>query len=1248
MAKVEGYVDGERKRRLQDEDLLISVAGGLGRFDEEANVYRKDSDCLECLKDLQRFLRRDDPFSRDVFHRLVQWDLVSTDIVPLIVQYQEDQDIVYNALKILTFLTMPIDPTSDSLYMQCQSLNRIKECFLANDAVAVIVGLLSRPLSRYPRLSEKDILVVQLVLAFVRNLLCIDSSARDLGIDNAAANLAGAEDERKGNLILRLFKDNVLELVMLVAQHCNEKAFKNDAPLILHIVYQIFEGFSPLQLFQKKSIHAGAEGSERARKGTRKAAQHDKKSEKLRGALASALLSEQRARVTSRSNLPMRHRLFSGTFVKKYKDVSQHVVFTQRSSKPSAERDEQTYKPSGKRGKAAQERVLYPMSDDLRDLLVSFADNFLQGGYDILMDSIRPELMHGIGISRLEKEDYIRFFKLSWFCTSYKKLKMEKIDAKELHEKYEATGTSPFSDISSTMGWDMFHLLLTVWQHQIEIPTRSDEKDWDLQASSLALLKEMMYVLDLAYRIGTKADKKAADKLQRKLLHDDLRQSGLFPLLCRMIKSYNMKNQPKSQAGDMMEALYIIIHTFERLDKTERGGFIVRQRASKRRVQSKTDAGSKGEGENANVEGKEVDDANELGAGEPKEKNPSEDVANDGKAEEQTKTGEEKDGGKNVATADKPSGDDAIAGKETEKGGASPQQNKTQRMAPLELLENESETDSDGRMALKESTFDLKHRLSQELTAPLLINTLTFVLENYKSNSKQLNNSVAGILKRIVLPDSLNLLPCVWHLSFLLVMEKILSDSSISGNASFSSLIQICKYITRKLMDRLLPELTEDMDSFQKTAKTSLARITFVDLLFWKNKRDAEMLRDEYGWHNKYAHREAIRKALADEDEACGAGILKSIDKLAPSASKAFTEGDEEELKEAYDKFKDRDDVVDCLVEEMNFRFKPRQMRAELKRLGLAVKSKAKKPKSKLTEEELEKLKELWNKHKGDKNRMKVIAEGLDFKYTTRRLGSELRLMGLMEKQEGPKRAKITGEQVEKLKAAFEKHQTSATFVEDIEAEMDGNLSKAQIKRLLKKHGLERRKITKLADSSDEDSSDEEAGGKAKTSPWELGDSDSDDEDEGSEDESSDDEERQTSGNENSAGGKILEPVEDETMADPGVSTEGNEARPTERHEGAEADPSAEPASPRVVGSDDGDASPSKFRKNKTPPSAAKRLAKKHRITKKSLSQPEATAAAPMTFEDDNVEEDDAVEDLHVTPVDKRKSQIAILDSDSE
>lgn len=60
----------------------------------------------------------------------------------------------------------------------------------------------------------------------------------------------------------------------------------------------------------------------------------------------------------------------------------------------------------------------------------------------------------------------------------------------------------------------------------------------------------MLLLLDLAQRSGSPADQKAADRLQRRLLHDDLKESGLLPVLVRLIRSFSHKHQPRSHAGE--------------------------------------------------------------------------------------------------------------------------------------------------------------------------------------------------------------------------------------------------------------------------------------------------------------------------------------------------------------------------------------------------------------------------------------------------------------------------------------------------------------------------------------------------------------------------------------------------------------------------------------------------------------------------------------------------------------------------
>ena len=53
------------------------------------------------LKDLLRFLRRDDPQNRDVFKQVCRWNTVSKDLIPIIEHCQDDRNLVLNAGKLV-------------------------------------------------------------------------------------------------------------------------------------------------------------------------------------------------------------------------------------------------------------------------------------------------------------------------------------------------------------------------------------------------------------------------------------------------------------------------------------------------------------------------------------------------------------------------------------------------------------------------------------------------------------------------------------------------------------------------------------------------------------------------------------------------------------------------------------------------------------------------------------------------------------------------------------------------------------------------------------------------------------------------------------------------------------------------------------------------------------------------------------------------------------------------------------------
>ena len=134
--------------------------------------------------------------------------------------------------------------------MQIDAMRDVKEAFLAQDALVVIVSLVAQPLSRHTEslMTERDTLIVQLVITFLRNLIVIPDSARQSGaarhwwahtvlcsadLFSALSFLAGQREggqahagssgshraRMSSELLKRLIDDSALELLLIMAQH---------------------------------------------------------------------------------------------------------------------------------------------------------------------------------------------------------------------------------------------------------------------------------------------------------------------------------------------------------------------------------------------------------------------------------------------------------------------------------------------------------------------------------------------------------------------------------------------------------------------------------------------------------------------------------------------------------------------------------------------------------------------------------------------------------------------------------------------------------------------------------------------------------------------------------------------------------------------------------------------------------------------------------------------------------------------
>ncbi|KAL0021485.1 hypothetical protein WJX79_010302 [Trebouxia sp. C0005] len=984
-----------------DVDLLLSVVKGLGSHvaDGTGNrIYCKDDDCLPCLKDLQRLLRQDESETKEAFQILGHYNIATSDLVPIIVTYPKETDIVYNALKVLTYLTMPIDSASENKMLQAEYMQLVKEAFMEKDAMAVIVGLVAEPLSRHPRMTEADGLIVQLIITFIRNLLAVPDRA-------ATAGSGGDHRTRlRQTLLIRMFDDNVMELLLVIAQHAHAKPFRTEAPLLMEIFQQVFKGATAADLAQATApavVQRQPGQSRRANivrpKGSGMANER-------------AAMERQKQQLRQRSSgPPARHARFGGLFVRRYNAEDRGSVLRSNplaSHLPALPEPKKASKTMNEHKPAAQlqSQLLWRLRQYLEQLLQA-------GSFGVVMAAVLQDLKPGLHISRLSRDAFVCFFRFAKLATAFVRIQQDKAmkqkqEAKKQQqppvnnglkagsrpdadpeglrkdEGQEEVSESPFACVSAIMGWETFHMVHVLWIGLVDMPGKAPEKDWGMQHESLALLKELLFALDLALYVGTPADKRAADRLQRRLLHDDMKESGLLPVVGRLLKNFNFAYQPRSHAVDLVQALHIILRMLDRLNASEAGGFLVKQKAR---------GGGGGGGKKKPLPSTEGTAS--QGEGSPKEGTP---------------------GAEDTQASPSPDSCPAIAGGRTGD--------------PFEEAEREEEEETRRRL-VREVAYDLQRRVKQELAFPAVIHFYSWLLQGFASNGVFVNHCLAAFLRRIADPAGLDLEAMLYQLSVLRVFQAILSDKAFRKQEGSGEVINLATHVTRNLCARLVPdnpypeddgivygESDEDVEGEDEEAasrrearrrlkKESEVRqkssaMMFIELMFWKNASVAEAVRDEYNWRDMYDKQRGKKRGLGSDADSDGGQI--GFGSSRPTKKQLMSEEQATELREVFEEVNGKKDCLQRCVTAMPGSFKKSQISRQLKAMGLK--------RNRLTESQEERLRSLFAKHHEDKGYLAILAEEMSGGFSKGQISRQLRKLGIQQaagsKHKGKKRKK--------------------------------------------------------------------------------------------------------------------------------------------------------------------------------------------------------------------------------------------------
>ncbi|KAF5732400.1 protein timeless [Tripterygium wilfordii] len=793
---------------------LSLICSGLGVAEEDENGnrigYLKGENCLDNLKDLLRFLRRDDPQTREVFKQVCRWNIVPKDLVPIMEHCQDDHSLVLNAVKVLVFLTMPVEPSSSDIPQQIEYLWGLKSAITCSNTLAVVVSLLEDPLQNLESESftEDDWKLIQLVLTLFRNILAIQDVSSLQKAGNSASQLLLLRDK----FLELLFHENIMDLVIVITQHVGGSCgyFRQDNLLLLEIFYYVFIGQEP-ELIAKAHL------------------KDSKVVEKTKASfdnLKSIMEEEEEKRKLFRQRNMGRHSQFSGAFARLTMDGSKAVV----KGNPTSASCNALLKPHKVQRGPTKKIVwdygrLASTKDDILELLHNFIGQFLGGGYNVLMRSVREDIekeCHGI-----QSSDIIVFFHVSHFVTSfqYHKFLISKpdmeTDTSQVSPSKYAVSTEFRGDIcgpiAASMNEPMFLLVMSRWRDAFE--GLKETSNYKFLSAAGSLMKTMIRMLDLILKLlpEDSREPQTARIMLYKLFYDQT-DEGMTQFLLNLIKSFDTHKQPKSDLADLVEMIHVIVCLMENLQA--RGTLRVSKRSRKGRKKKASNDKMLADNELSVVQVNQVETG--ICNGER-----STDL---GSSHKERLTNAVCNGNEDVSIPDKVDAPEISVVPAVNVGAVLPQTHKRKTEHADDLLSGNSDLSGDELPAANDEVDFKVSKFISGFAQSSIIQNLCWLLKFYKSNSNNTNHYIIRMLRRIT--DELELSPMLYQLSLFTTFYDILVEQKSHPCEQYADIVGFLTSLVRKMLKKMrnLPLL-------------------FVDVLFWKNRKECHYINAEYLLH---------------------------------------------------------------------------------------------------------------------------------------------------------------------------------------------------------------------------------------------------------------------------------------------------------------------------------------------------------------------------------------------------------------
>ncbi|KAG5558725.1 hypothetical protein RHGRI_008623 [Rhododendron griersonianum] len=809
---------------------LSAICAGLGIIEEDDNGgrigYTKGEYCLDNLKDLLRFLRRDDQQTREVFKQVCKWNIVGKDLIPILEHCQDDNNLVLNAVKVLVFLTMPVEPTSNDIPQQIEYLWALKSSITLSDTVPMIVSLLESPLENLEcdTFTEDDWKLVQLVVTLFRNILAIQ--------EIPPHQMAGATTQflsLRDKFLELLFNENVMDLILVLTQNIggSSRFLRQDNLLLLETFHYVVVGQEP----------------ELIAKAYSKDLKVNEDAETSIDSLRSIMEEEAEKRKLTRLRNVGCSSQFSGAFTRLTMDGSKTLFM----GNPCSASHGNLLKSHKVQHRGPLKRMVWDYErlpstkDKILELLHDFVNQLVSGGYNVLMQSIREDIEKE---HIIESSDVAIFFQVAQFVTSfqYQKslfLKPEtNADVFEASLNHHADSTlfkgNICGPIAASMNESMFLLLFSKWQYAYD--GLKETKDYKFVSAAGSLMKIMIRMLDLVLKASPEDSKEPqmARILLYKLFYDQTDQ-GMTQFLLNQIKSFDIHKQAKSDLSDLIETAYVVIRLMENLQ--ERGTLRVSRKSRKKRAKKmlndKSDNIDQPVGDHNPLQNEIANSGCEPGEDHTPFQNKvgnsgCEHYANSSMLSEEKFVNPISDAKQDEAAIPVQVNEPETCGVETSNHKTNLQGMKNNKSDEHngDLHDGMGDSSCDEQLAgIDEVDFRVSTLISA-LANNNIIQNLCWLLKSYKSNSTSTNHYILCMLRKIC--DDLELSPMLYQLSFLNIFYKILDEQKSSPCKEYENIVLFLTSLVRRMLRKMKKQ-----------------PLLFVEVLFWKTRKECHYINCE-------------------------------------------------------------------------------------------------------------------------------------------------------------------------------------------------------------------------------------------------------------------------------------------------------------------------------------------------------------------------------------------------------------------